>query len=43
MNEFFECLGLAVLVLTVLGLMFLFEGDPSVWTVWQNSLKGACK
>lgn len=36
-------IGDALWVLIVFFIIFLLQGDPSVWDVWQQSAKGMCK
>ena len=43
MKELLEILGLAALMALVLGLFFLFQGDPDIWDLLHAKAMAAAK
>jgi len=44
MNQFFESLAMAVLIAGVLGLFFIFTGEPDLWDRWHDqAMKMDCR
>lgn len=43
MKDLFEALSIAVLIAIVLGLIFLFSGDPDLWDLLHAKAMAAAK